>query len=414
MKRYKKISRNAKCPCGSEKKYKHCCINKEYKYVVYEDGTIAKKIKIDNPEIWKELERRKESFVETFGREPMGEDPLFYDYNDPIEKYQAEIISVMEQAGIAPQLIYAYKKTGLLVTEENMNKISDLDLEEWRSAIEEYSNINTKPELDHFDHIIKETNNCINLYSLLIHKWGDISSDDISFFSQHEYIFFCLTKTLKSIRSILNQLDNILIEDSYILLRSIHENYLNIVYVVNKPEKLSDLIAEKVGVERGTHKYDIKPNGKENKQILVEISSGEKIDIGRGTTGYDMASCSKYIEDTKIYNLLYKFASYFTHTNLLASENFIEHNKFNPSKYNSPRQVLTLSIFLTSITLEKLLYIDSIDQISKKDILTFLNRVVPLLIDMFTSMNIEPSLKDLNIECYNRLQSLSEALTIKS
>lgn len=413
MKRYKKLSRNAKCPCGSGKKYKQCCINKEYKYVTYEDGTIAKKIKIDNPEIWRELERQRESFVATFGREPMGDDPLFYNFNDPIEKYQAEIISVMEQVGIAPQLIYAFKKTGLLVTEENMNKISDLDLEIWKNAIKEYSNI-TNPKIDLFDRIMQETNNCIHLYSLLISKWGDISSEDISLFSQHEYIFFCLTKTLKSMRSILNQLDSILIEDSYILLRSIHENYLNIVYVVNKPEKLSDLIAEKVGVERGTHKYDIKPNGKENKQILVEISSGKKIQIGRGTTGYDMASCSKYIEDTIIYDLLYKFASYFTHTNLLTLENFIEHNKFNPTKYNSPRQVVTLCIFLTSITLENLLYIDSIDEISKKDILTFLNRVVPLLIDMFTSMTTEPNLKDINIECYKRLKSLSEVLAIKS
>ena len=39
----KKLSRNSPCPCGSGKKYKHCCFGKQFDYKQDDDGTIAAK-----------------------------------------------------------------------------------------------------------------------------------------------------------------------------------------------------------------------------------------------------------------------------------------------------------------------------------------------------------------------------------
>jgi hypothetical protein len=51
------------------------------------------------------------------------------------------MVIAMEANGVNPALIYAYEKTGLLVSEENQHLIPDTDLAEWQAAIEEYSQL---------------------------------------------------------------------------------------------------------------------------------------------------------------------------------------------------------------------------------------------------------------------------------
>jgi len=42
----KKLGRNEPCPCGSRKKYKHCCWNKSFEWVVDEKGNVKKQAKV--------------------------------------------------------------------------------------------------------------------------------------------------------------------------------------------------------------------------------------------------------------------------------------------------------------------------------------------------------------------------------
>jgi len=44
----------------------------------------------------------------------------------------------MKQAGLDPAIIYAFEKTGLLVTEMNDRLISDRDRAKWEAAVLEY------------------------------------------------------------------------------------------------------------------------------------------------------------------------------------------------------------------------------------------------------------------------------------
>ena len=48
------------------------------------------------------------------------------------------MVEDMKAAGIDPAIIYAYEKTGRLVTEDNQQLLSDADLDEWDAAIDEY------------------------------------------------------------------------------------------------------------------------------------------------------------------------------------------------------------------------------------------------------------------------------------
>jgi len=132
----KKISRNAPCPCGSGKKYKHCCYGKDFEYLEDEKGDIFKSIPMSD-EMEEILEEQKRKFIEKHGREPGPKDKLFFDM-PPLEHVEHFMVEGMKQAGIDPAIIYAFEKTGLLVTEANEHLISTGDRKVWEDAVREY------------------------------------------------------------------------------------------------------------------------------------------------------------------------------------------------------------------------------------------------------------------------------------
>ena len=48
------------------------------------------------------------------------------------------MVQAMKQAGIHPAYVYAFEKTGLIVSEENQHLLPEKDLAEWEAAIREY------------------------------------------------------------------------------------------------------------------------------------------------------------------------------------------------------------------------------------------------------------------------------------
>jgi hypothetical protein len=89
------------------------------------------------------MRRQLQAFREKFGREPGPDDPVFFDPEAdtpqmfPLEKYLEESTKAMVAAGIRPEIIYAHRKTGLIVTEANQGKPSPEALAEWEAAIDE-------------------------------------------------------------------------------------------------------------------------------------------------------------------------------------------------------------------------------------------------------------------------------------
>ena len=132
----KKIGPNKPCPCGSGRKYKNCCRDKGFEWVEDDAGEIARRLPID-PMLKELLDIQLEKFREQFGRDPGPDDKIFFDA-PPVEHAEFELVKIMKQNGIDGALIYAFEKTGLLVTEENRDLIPEQDLAEWEQAIEEY------------------------------------------------------------------------------------------------------------------------------------------------------------------------------------------------------------------------------------------------------------------------------------
>jgi SEC-C motif len=141
---HKKLSRNALCPCGSGRKYKHCCWDKGFEWVENEAGTVYKSTPM-SPEVREALEQLHQAFVAKHGRESGPNDRLFPDMPHP-EHLEAMMVEDMKAAGLDPAFIYAFERTGLLVTEQNQHLIPDEDLAEWDAAVEEYERKHRKPD----------------------------------------------------------------------------------------------------------------------------------------------------------------------------------------------------------------------------------------------------------------------------
>ena len=132
----KRISRNAPCPCGSGKKYKHCCYEKGFEWVQDEDGTVAKSMPMTE-EVHEVFQQLRQAFIDEHGREPEPDELLFPNMPHP-EHLEAMMVTDMKAAGIDPAFIHAFEKTGLLVSEKNQHLIPENDLAAWRSAVKEY------------------------------------------------------------------------------------------------------------------------------------------------------------------------------------------------------------------------------------------------------------------------------------
>ena len=90
------------------------------------------------------LERQRRAFVAKFGREPGPSDPLFFDPEADTpqqltEGYVAKAtLDTMRKAGTRPELVYAYQKTGLIVSKAGYENMTPEDRAEYDAAIDEY------------------------------------------------------------------------------------------------------------------------------------------------------------------------------------------------------------------------------------------------------------------------------------
>lgn len=131
-----KVGRNTLCPCGSGKKYKHCCWNKGFEWVIDDGGTISKSVPIDS-DLRELFEKDAEEFRCRHGRDRNPDELIFQDAGHP-EHVEAWFVDKMKEVGIAPALIYAFERTGRIVTRENKRLLSNIELREWDDAVKEY------------------------------------------------------------------------------------------------------------------------------------------------------------------------------------------------------------------------------------------------------------------------------------
>ncbi len=87
-----------------------------------------------SPEARQAIERQLAAFREKFGRDPNDDDPILFDpdADDPVplsdEKYERMMIEAMTEVGISQAMIFAFKRTGRIVTERNKHLLTAEEL----------------------------------------------------------------------------------------------------------------------------------------------------------------------------------------------------------------------------------------------------------------------------------------------
>jgi hypothetical protein len=384
----RQVSRNARCPCTSGKKYKDCCITKRFKWLVDEQGIFYRQMDL-HPAVAEALRQQEQRFVEMFGRKPLPDDPIFFDMPSATE-VEEQMVEVMVKARIRPELIYAYVKTrGLIVTAENRDLIPDKDLAEWNAAIDEFRAANKRktkkgrsdPFVKALDRLPEQLQRAESYLHMIVQEHGiarNISAPEAEkHHSLHDYVFFCATKSLKTLRAIKQLIPEGFGEDSLALCRSIYESYLAINYVIHYPATINSFVAGKVGLHSGD--FSLK-----KQRIIVDNSTGDV--VGEKISAYRMAKNSPHPEDSAVYNFLYRYLSEFTHPDIMGLEAYLDGDRFNASRPFKVHHTTIYGLFSMLLLLDILSSLGTLRPRFKQDLVRFIRSAARELQRVFTHM----------------------------
>lgn len=225
-----KTSRYDECPCGSGKEYRLCCIPKSIK----EKDSVP-----ITSEIQEIFDKENERFKALMGRDISGDDPLIpMTLGMSKSEYKRNVTEMLNEIGVAPRVIYAFNQLGYCVV-EGEEIYSDEQLEQWNNAIEEYElkeiedeDENSQMAYSTIERIFETIKKIQFLYALIIRKYGNKSHslDLTDKIKSSDYIIFCLTRNLKSLKAITLLAVEDFPEDAFNLTRTNFENYAEIVY----------------------------------------------------------------------------------------------------------------------------------------------------------------------------------------
>jgi hypothetical protein len=99
-------------------------------------------------EIRDTVEQLRQRFRQKFGRDPGPNDPVFFDPDSeaavPLrpealnQLWEGFADTLLSSDEITPEIAYAMKKTGLLVTQQNEALLTEVQRKAWRDALHEY------------------------------------------------------------------------------------------------------------------------------------------------------------------------------------------------------------------------------------------------------------------------------------
>lgn len=125
------------CPCKSGQKYKKCCQPKSIEYFIRADGQVVKEKTLDSNQR-EAFIKAKEDFMADYGRVPTVEEEGILRMAGGFADMKAVIEEQLIKSGASEEVVYAFRKTGILVNRENESQVTPAELHAWESAILEY------------------------------------------------------------------------------------------------------------------------------------------------------------------------------------------------------------------------------------------------------------------------------------
>ena len=353
------ISRNDLCPCGSGNKYKKCCLPKSIK----EDGLIP-----ITSEIQEILDKENSRFKAIMGRDIAGDDPLMpLTLRISESEYKRNISEMLSEIGVDERVIYAFNKLGYCLVEGEEMYSKD-QIQEWNKAIKEYEeneangdDIESEKVYFTIEKVYKSLDKLQFLYALIIRKYSNNSNSiDLIEAKPSDYILFCITRNLKSLKAINLLSVNDFPEDAMNLTRTNFENYAEIVYSKYDGDTLRKQLIAENGIYNGTYERKWKK--------LINKKNGEEIILKNNFEKVNLNPIFKDI-DSKIYNLVYSHLSSFTHPDIKTAIQYIDEELgFTDLKENSNIDPMIIALALNFMIIHELQDLDFF-KTSKEDLI---------------------------------------------
>lgn len=289
--------------------------------------------------------RSAEEFRRHFEREPGPGVPLLlakYLYSE--RDLERETVGAMKTAGIDPAVIYAYKKTGYIQSESHLHRYTGAAIAEWDEAIAEFDahggEPDEGPEARLFDTTLASL---VEDFESLIYALGlandnyfntplaaSSTSRQESIITATQYQALCASRVHRTLRTIRVLEEQHLSEDILKLARSIYESYLHMVVVQRVPSAIETLVDAVVGLRNGTHQYKKRGDGRDDKRLIIELTSGREIPSQIST--FKMAEASPYSEDVPFFDFFYSTTSQLIHPTVFSLDAYVSSQGLDPVK----------------------------------------------------------------------------------
>ena len=424
-----KIKVNDPCPCDSGRKYKKCCKGKDIIWKQDDAGDFYRVVPIEGKleELVRQLD---EEIYKNFERERLPDDPLMPHtlmFSD--KDHERKMIEAMEKVGTNPAFIYAYKKTGILLTDEMAARAPGSLVDEWDNAVDEYYDFDGDPEEESEDRqfesklslLIDDIDSLIYLFGICVKKYfngdypDDSAPDGAEILSPVAYMGLNLAKSQRALRSIKHLVVEDYNEDALKLVRGIYENYLHIVLIKHRPDSIISLVDAKCGVRYGGFKY-LEKNGKEDRRKVVRCSTGDI--YPSNISGYKMAESSNLDFDVEFYDLFYQRASDVVHPSIFNIKDYVRDNKLSPLDSDWKEEAVIYSVFVGCLTSFEIMDIKHLPASLREDCRAVARRLLAHLIETLEFLRIwsdrigidQPELKIV----YNRANEILSNLGEKS
>ncbi|MBB2174065.1 hypothetical protein [Gluconacetobacter asukensis] len=304
-------------------------------------------------------------FVTTFGRKPRSGDRLFQLSDRYVRR---ATLRAMREAKIPLPLIYAYVKTGLIVTDRK--KLTGRDQELWDAAVKEYYDIcdiegecEPDPEgaLEDILSAQLRRNHTIG-GSFIERHYNNYKARPGSSRDVETVAGFMVSNFVRGLLSISVLVQGEAAYDAYNICRSMLENYLALAYMYRSSGPRPFMA--QLGILLGTHRYNVTKKGQENQSRIVEIATGSTTAM---PSRWEMSRALGSLHEM-LYTTLYRDLSSICHPDITGIQTILSDTGYDFLNPVSSIDVLSTTHFLSLLLFSLLAEVSPCTKVARSDL----------------------------------------------
>ena len=217
---------------------------------------------------------------------------------------------------------------------------------------------NVLPQKEKALRILQALDKHLELWAQIIDKYGKVKcvlykDKKIKLhYLFHDFVFFGITKSFKSLLASRQLIGNLYPEDAKIILRSVYETYLSINYVAQNPKEIQHFLYKSLGVATGQIKHPKNKRGNPIKSQIINPDNGKVEDFGISIS--KLANTLKSSDEKELHPYLYKDLCEHSHLNMISSGNYRESSelKYTCILYDTYHTPISIQTYLMIIYLD--------------------------------------------------------------